>query len=137
MTRKHYTTFSLLILAAFLLSGCAGSSALKDPQPAPGDQAGSPLQITLADNDRTVSLKPGQSFLLFLGEGYDWSLSISDQNVISREKNIATIVGAQGVFDALQAGESVLSASGDPTCRTQQPACMQPSVQFQVTIQVK
>jgi predicted secreted protein len=136
MTRKLYSTLSMLMIAAFLLSGCAGSSASRDPQPTPGDQSGSPLQITLADNGRTVSLKSGQSFLLFLGEGYDWTLSISDQNVISREKNIATIVGSQGVFDALQAGESVLSASGDPTCRTQQPACMQPSIQFQVTIQV-
>jgi len=52
-------------------------------------------------------------------------------------KNITTIRGSQGVFNALKTGTSVLSAVGDPTCRDQQPACARPSIEFQVTILVQ
>jgi hypothetical protein len=72
--------------------------------------------------------------LLKLGLNYDWNISVSDQNVISRVKNIAVIVGAQGVYDALHEGAAVLSVVGDPQCRTATPACASPSIMFSVTI---
>jgi hypothetical protein len=137
-TQRHFI-FTIFILAAVLLGGCAGQAVAQTPttQPDPVTQDGPTPRITLADNGKTVAFQTGQSFLLFLGEDDTWSLSISDQNVISRVKNIATIRGAQGVFDTLQAGTSVLTATGDPVCLDQQPACAQPSIQFQVTVVVQ
>ena len=139
MKTKQPVVLTIFILIAILMGGCVGQKSVSTPisQPVPTEQSDSTPRITLAENGQTVTYQVGQSFLLFLGEDYTWSLSISDQNVISRVKNIATIRGSQGVFDALKAGTSVLSAVGDPTCRDQQPACAQPSINFQVTIVVQ
>ncbi len=35
--------------------------------------------VTLADNGRTITLKVNETFLLKLGEGYDWNITIDDQ----------------------------------------------------------
>jgi hypothetical protein len=139
MNTKPWVFFTFIIIAAALMAGCvqSGSAAGTTPQPTTADQGGATPRITLADNGKMVTYTTGQTFLLYLGEEYNWSLSISDQNVISRVKNIAVIRGAQGVYDVLQAGTTILTAVGDPICRDQQPACAAPSIQFQVTIVVK
>lgn len=139
MNKKLWVLFTFIIIAAALMAGCvqSGSAAATTPQPTTPGQGDPTPRITLADNGKTVTYTTGQTFLLYLGEGYNWSLSISDQNVISRVKNIAVIRGAQGEYDVLRAGTSTLSAVGDPTCRDQQPACAAPSIQFQVTIVVQ
>jgi hypothetical protein len=82
-------------------------------------------------------MKIGQSFLLKLGELYDWEVTVSDQNVVSRARNITVVRGAQGVYDALQAGTAKLTATGDPLCRQLTPACGMPSILFTVTVVVK
>jgi hypothetical protein len=139
MNTIRQIVFTFIILTAAFLSGCVGQNRLLTPTPQPTTtSSGDPTpRITLADNEKTFIYQAGQNFLLFLGEDYNWTLSISDQNVISRVKNIATIRGAQGVFDTLTTGRSVISAVGDPTCRDQKPACERPSIQFQVTIVVQ
>jgi len=101
-------------------------------QPAAGDA----IIITLDDEGKTIQMAVGESFLLKLGEQYDWAVTISDQSVVSRVKNIAVVRGAQGVYDALQAGTVTLTATGDPACRQSQPPCMMPSRLFTVTIVV-
>jgi hypothetical protein len=94
--------------------------------------------ITLADNGRTLLMHPDDSFLLNLGmDSFDWTVDIDNQNVLSREKNIMVIRGAQGVYQAGSPGQAVLSAVGDPLCRKSEPACMAPSILFKVTIIVK
>jgi len=94
--------------------------------------------ITLADNGKTFLVHPGESFLLNLGmDSYDWTVNIDDQNVISREKNVMAIRGAQGVYQAASPGQAVLSAVGDPLCRKLKPACMAPSIMFTVTVIVQ
>jgi hypothetical protein len=104
----------------------------------PADPTSSgPKTITLDDQGKTITLVVGESFLLELGETYTWDISISDQSVISRVKNIAVVLGAQGIYDALQPGTVTLIASGDPLCRQSKPACGLPSIQFTVTIVVK
>ncbi len=100
------------------------------------DSSGS-LTITPDNNGRTVLMKAGQSFVLELGDIYNWTIAIDNQNIISREVNIMPLRGSQGVFDAHQAGTTTLQASGDPLCRQSQPACMSPSVIFTITITVK
>ena len=93
--------------------------------------------VTLADKGKTITLTSGESFLLQLGETYTWDISLSDESVISRVKNIAVIKGAQGVYKALKAGTVTLAANGDPLCRQSKPACGMPSILFEITIVVK
>ena len=94
--------------------------------------------ITLSDNGKTFLVHPGDSFLLNLGmDTFDWTVTIDNQNVISRERNVMPIRGAQGVYQAAAMGQAVLSAEGDPLCRNSTPACMMPSLIFRVTIIVQ
>jgi hypothetical protein len=129
MKTKKLVFLPLLSVLLIILTSC---SVLGNNQPAPGTIG----DVTLADNGKTIHMVVGQSFLLKLGLNYDWNISVSDQNVISRVKNIAVIVGAQGVYDALHEGIAVLSAVGDPQCRTATPPCESPSIMFSVTIVV-
>ena len=107
------------------------------PAGTPGETTAAGQKIvTLDDQGQTISLMVGESFLLNLGDAYAWEVNISDQNVLSRAKNITVIHGAQGVYDANQAGAVTLSASGDPQCRQSQPPCALPSVQFTIKVVV-
>jgi len=99
--------------------------------------AGEQKVITLADRDKTITLAPGESFLLKLGEAYTWEITISDQSVISQVKGIAVTSEIQGVYEALKTGAVTLAATGDPLCRQSRPACMMPSILFEITIVVK
>ncbi|HVN53932.1 MAG TPA: hypothetical protein VMT46_06335 [Anaerolineaceae bacterium] len=93
--------------------------------------------VILADDGATVKMKVGQRFLLQLGEDYDWNVTVADQNVLSRVVNITVVRGAQGLYEAHQAGTTGLTAVGDPPCRTATPACAMPSRSFMVTIVVE
>jgi hypothetical protein len=95
------------------------------------------MTVTLEQNGQTISLKKGQTFLLKLGEMYQWNIQIDPENVISRIPTFAEINGAQGLFGASQVGTATLSADGDPLCRQTKPACMMPSIRFSVKIEVK
>ncbi len=107
------------------------------PTGTPGETAAAGQKIvTLDDQGQTINLMVGESFLLNLGDAYAWEVNISDQNVLSRAKNITVVRGAQGVYDANQAGTVTLSASGDPLCRQSQPPCALPSVLFMITVVV-
>ena len=108
-----------------------------DIAPGGASSSGDAKTITLDDQGKTIQLVVGDSFLLKLGEQFDWAVTISDQNVVSRVKNIAVVRGAQGVYDALQPGTVTLTATGDPPCRQSKPPCMAPSLLFTVTIVVK
>lgn len=93
--------------------------------------------ITLDNNNSTLTLRQGQRFLLKLGEIYDWNLIIADQSVVSRVKNVLVVRGAQGLFEGLSAGQTDISAQGDPLCRSQKPACAMPSRIFHLTVIVE
>ena len=111
-----------------------------DPTSAVGSnpQASPAGGITLADNGKTFLLHPGESILLNLGmDTFDWTVSIDNQNVISREKNVMPIRGAQGVYLAAAPGQAVLSAVGKPICQDSTNPCMALEVFFQVTIIVQ
>jgi hypothetical protein len=94
--------------------------------------------VTLADNGKTFLVHPGESFLLNLGmDVYDWTVNVDNQNVLSREKNVMVIRGAQGIYQAAVPGQAVLNAVGNPLCRSSTPACMQPALLFEITIIVQ
>ena len=127
MKTKKSIFLALLNVLLIIMTSC---SILENNQPTP-ESIG---EVTLADNGKTIHMAVGQSFLLKLGLNYDWNISVSDQNVISRLKNIAVIVGAQGMYNALANGTTILSAEGDPQCRNTTPPCASPSIMFSATI---
>jgi hypothetical protein len=107
------------------------------PVPTPGvAPTSSNLIVTLQDNNQTIHLQVGQTFLLKLGEGFDWNVTVADPAVASRVVNILVVRGAQGVYAAHQAGTTTLTAAGDPQCRQSTPPCAAPSILFKIQIDV-
>ena len=120
----------------------AGPAVTSNPQatdlPTPGGElSGNNLSVTLADQGKTLTLAVGQRFLINLGEGFDWSPIVSDQAIVSRVPNISVIRGAQGIYEAHAVGQTILTVTGDPTCRQSKPPCMAPSRMFTLNIVVK
>ena len=101
------------------------------PAPPEGGQV-----VTLADNGQTIRLRVDQTFLLDLGEQYQWTIEIANQSIVSRVINVMVIRGAQGLYQAHMPGTTTLRATGDPACRQAQPPCMMPSLVFQIQIMV-
>jgi hypothetical protein len=94
--------------------------------------------ITLQDNGKTFIFHPGESFLLNLGmDVFNWTVEVDNQNVLSRLINVMVIRGAQGIYEANNPGQAVLTAVGDPFCRSSVPACGAPSMLFKITVIVK
>jgi hypothetical protein len=144
--RRIAPILTLAVIGALVVSACTrqqtgGGTVQATPEPptstATEAVAGEPITVTLDDQGKTIHLAVGESFLLKLGEEYTWDVSVSDENVLSRVVNITVVRGAQGVYDAHQAGTVTLSATGDPQCRQAQPPCAKPSIQFVVTIVVQ
>jgi len=92
--------------------------------------------VTLAQNNQEIYLKNGESFLLKLGNNYNWNIDISDQTIVSRVINIMVINGAQGIYKAHNLGTTTLTAQGDPLCISATPRCVMPSILFRVAITV-
>jgi len=162
---KNLSILTVITLGAFLMSACAQTMPAaasgpgqpvvvtavpavsgkplsemtpETPTASPNDSSNTGQKtVTRDDNGKTISMVVGENFLLKLGAEYTWEITVSDQNVLSRAKNIAVIEGAQGVYNALQAGTVTVSAAGDPLCRKSKPACGMPSVQVDFTVTVK
>jgi len=92
--------------------------------------------VTLADDVQTITLQVNETFLLQLGEGYDWNITIADQSIVSRVPNILVVRGAQGIYRAHKEGSSTLTAIGDPVCREVSPPCAAPSREFRIDVVV-
>ena len=110
----------------------AASTSPTEPGPTPSN-----LVVSRDDSGQTLRISVGQTFLLNLGEEYRWTVTVSDQNVLTREVNILVIRGAQGIYRALSPGQATLSAVGDAACREQKPPCMIPSAVFEITVIVQ
>ncbi len=106
------------------------------PTPAPNVTPTVP-PVTLQDNNRTLTLHTGQEFLLQLGEGYNWDVTVDNPAVLKRLVNVLVIRGAQGVYQAEGKGRATLTANGDPTCRQSQPPCAMPSRSFTLHVVVQ
>ncbi len=92
--------------------------------------------VTLADNGRTITLNVNETFLLKLGEGYDWNITIDDQTIFSRVVNVLVVRGAQGIYVAHRPGNTTLTAVGSPECLKSQPPCARPSILFKLFVVV-
>jgi predicted secreted protein len=116
---------SLIFVLVFLVSISAGTTPTNIPES---------KIVTLADDGQTITLQVNETFLLKLGEGYDWNITISDQSIVSRVTNILVVRGAQGIYRAHKEGSSTLTAIGDPVCRKVSPPCAAPSREFRINI---
>ena len=117
-----------------------GLNVVNPRTPTTGSVTGNPSAgrtVTLANDGTSLQLHVGDRFLLDLGTGFDWTVNVANQNIVSRVVNIAVIRGAQGVYLAHQAGQTTLTAVGDPPCRQAKPACAVPSRAFKITIDVQ
>ncbi|HET6459034.1 MAG TPA: plastocyanin/azurin family copper-binding protein [Nitrosopumilaceae archaeon] len=90
--------------------------------------------VTLAQNNQEIHLKKGESFLLKLGNNYNWNTDITDQTIVSRVINIMVINGAQRIYEAHNIGTVTLTAQGDPFCLSSIPRCAMSSILFRVNI---
>ena len=111
-------------------------TAVVTPTDAPSTSAPTGQAVTLADDGTTVTLAVGQRFLLNLGSGFDWTVTVADPSVVDRVRNVTVIAGAQGLYQAKSVGRTELSAIGDPPCRKSTPACGAPSRAFKVELAV-
>ena len=94
------------------------------------------ITITQENNNQTIELNVGDTFLLKLGEDHMWNVEIDNDDVVSRVKNIVVIRGAQGIYEAKMPGSATLSASGDLPCREEVPPCAAPTILFKIQINV-
>lgn len=125
ISKKVLTNISIIFGLVILVS--IGVSAAAEP--------GGKI-VTLADDGQTITLQVNETFLLKLGEEYDWNITIDDQTVVSRVPNVLVVRGAQGLYRAHKEGNSTMTAIGDPICRRDQPPCGAPSREFRINIVV-
>ena len=104
-----------LALLAALAVGPATGTPRADGRHAPQAPA-SDLTVTRADDGATLRPGAGERFILELGNDLDWTVTVADESVVRRVPNIAVVVGAQGMYEALREGETELSATGMVHC---------------------
>jgi len=110
-------------------SPSSSSAPASSRQPIPA-----PAQLTMADNNHTITMKVGQTFTLALGDE-QWKPTVADQTVLARLPNFAMVRGAQGIYKAYRAGTTTLKATGTPACPAGK-ACPMFVLLFAVTVQV-
>ncbi|MFN2167673.1 MAG: S41 family peptidase, partial [Anaerolineae bacterium] len=102
----------------------------------PGSPEVAPQTVTLDNDGEAITLRVGDTFLLKLGEEYDWTVTVTDQTILSRMTNVMVVRGAQGLYEAQKPGMTTLTASGDPVCLQSQPPCAMPSRSFEIQVDV-
>lgn len=93
--------------------------------------------VTLDDAGKTISLRVGDMFLLFLQkDSYEFSPSVLDETILRKVAD-AGFAGSQGVFEALRPGNTKLTAIGELPCHKATPPCLAPalSVEFSVIVE--
>ncbi len=124
-------TAQIIVTGSTTVPNEAGTAANNNtPTPLMGGRT-----IGLGDQQQTLLLSVGETFELKLGSGMDWTIEIADAQIVARMAGDTTD-DSQGVYQALARGTTMLVATGDPTCRKSQPACMMPSIAFTLNIVV-
>ncbi len=110
-----------------------GATATTSPGTALNPPSGVQRTVTLADDGKTISVNPGERFLLALDGLYDWVVSVDRPNIVSLVPNSPTD-GNQGVYEVHQNGSANLRATGNPKCLNSVPRCLMPSRLFRLQI---
>jgi hypothetical protein len=95
------------------------------------------LVITLDHVGQTITMKPGQGFVLRLGGEFQWDVVIDPGNLLTINRKITPEQGEQGVYVARQKGAARLSAIGRPNCLQNDPPCSRPSVLFKLNLDIQ
>lgn len=95
------------------------------------------IKIILDDSGKKISMNSGDSFLLKLGEGYNWDISIDSQGVVNKQPGILGMKDAQGVFRAQMPGQAKLEAFGMPLCLQSDSPCAGLPVFFSLDVDVR
>lgn len=95
------------------------------------------LVVTIDDAGKTINLRVGDRFLLFLvKDAYEFTAQVLDETIVKKVSDVE-IPGSQGVFEALRTGNTKLAATGDLPCARAKPACLAPSIGAEFTIIVE
>ncbi len=127
--RTMSTIAAAAVVAVAVFAGGAGVLASPSQAPAPT------LTVTQADSGRTLGLHVGDSFLLKLGEDFNWTPTVADQSIVQRVPGVLVVPGAQGIYEAERLGETDLTAVGTLNCPPGQP-CPQLAILFRVHLVV-
>jgi len=111
-------------------------SATATPTATAPASGNSPI-VALAKNGSTLTLNVGDHFLLNLGSSYIWSVHVSPPLIVAKANDLSAPIGTQGYYSAVAAGQTMLSAVGNPTCSTSVPPCERPSILFRLNIVVR
>jgi hypothetical protein len=94
--------------------------------------------VTIDDGGKTIDLKVGERFLLVLKkDDLEWETTVLDPTVLKKITDAEVIAGAQGIFEAQRAGQTKLSALGNPLCIKLRPPCLAPSLLFEFSVVVQ
>ncbi len=129
-----------VVVSSPVAAGSSGPLSSLTPAPTRGVvpvPVNGQITVTLVNNGATLKLHPGDRFVMMLGDAYNWEVTPEDPSIVSRVVNITPVKGSQGVYEAHQAGQTTIDASGDPFCRQSQPPCMMPSIVFTLKIVVE
>jgi hypothetical protein len=118
-------------------SPAAAPAPASSPAAAASASPSTSATVTLANDGRTIMLRPGQRALVNLGDELDWTVQVDDDSIVSLVPGVTVMRGAQGIYQANRVGQTVLRATGEPVCRRAQPACAQPSRAFALIIAVQ
>lgn len=93
--------------------------------------------VTLDYVGQTIFMKPGQGFLLQLGDSFDWEITVDPTEVLTVNQRYVPLEGEQGVWIARQEGGATLRAVGSPICLQNNPPCTRPNVLFTIKVEVE
>lgn len=79
------------------------------------------------DVQQTLEARVGTSFELPLSAAMDWIIHIGDEHIAAPAPDAAKR-NPPGPFQALAPGETMIVATGNPTCLKSHPACLRPSL---------
>lgn len=137
----HPTTRLVINGGAAKVDGHDAAIQVKNPKGGLSDVYSTAAQaaqktVTLDDDERTVTFRVGDEFLLYLGTDFTWTIDGFDTNVIGMIPQYVLLRGSQGLFQAKAAGRSTITVTGAPICEGDTP-CQQGSRTFTVTIVVE
>jgi hypothetical protein len=93
--------------------------------------------VTLAEHDRVALLQQGDRLVLNLGDGFQWTLSVTGIEVLAPLANSALPPGVQAVFEAQEPGKALVRAAGEEVCRRTARQCSHTVIRFSLTVVVQ
>jgi len=144
-----------VVSLAVLMSGCVPPAAIPALTETPSAAAGltpiistslpggatvvptatlaSPADVILTLENPHAALRVGQTAALRLDEGYRWTVTVADAQVL---KVLEDGQGGWHFFKGAGNGSTTLMVQGDPLCLTAKPPCMAPSrlVEFEILV---